>query len=185
MMKALWPHIKLDDSCENPGCRYSERAFFFSTVTQLSTDPTHMLDLQKDDPQHPHTSPSPLPFLRPTPLRWDEEIQLRSHTTEQLFLDMIALFTQNCINISVCLWQLDRHICTSVKQEQLCWVKLCLYWHNVMFQLSLIKQHGYKLHSHKGTRFVHFALWFIDYCMFFDLMLIGEVSRLCFIITQF
>lgn len=145
---------------------------FFSTVIQLSTDPPHMLDLQKDDPEPPTHHHHPY-------LSWDLHLCDRMRRSSWDPTQQNSRPRHDCTmhthlrKLYIYVWQLDRHIClvhvqselkicTSVKKEQLSWVKLCLYWHTVKFQLSLMKQHGYKLYSHQGTIiFVHFALWFI------------------------
>lgn len=162
---------------------------FFSTVTRLSTDPPHMLDLQNNDPTPTHHHHPYLSWdLHPCALRADEEIQLRSHTTQQsLLLRMIALCTHlrrffyfffKCGTLAgtFAMWLNLQYALLQSNKNSSGWVKLCLYWHTVRFQLSLMKQHGYKVYSHKGTIiFIHFALWYIVYCCSLRSMSIGEM----------
>jgi len=62
--------LNLMTAVKEPGM-LTQRARF-STVTDLSTDPPHMLDWQNNDPP-------PSPVLRPTPLRSDEETPNHRH----------------------------------------------------------------------------------------------------------
>lgn len=159
----LCDHMLVDDSCENPGCMYSERALFLhgdstthwpsshATLTgRRALNPTHH--------QHPYLS-SDLQLCDQT--RWCSWDPTQQNS-------MIALCTHTLRTVAfIRMWLLDSlnaKYAPPSKNEQLRWDKLCLYWHTVTFQLSLMKQHGYKLYSHQGTRiFVHFALWFIVY----------------------
>lgn len=89
-MKALWPNVKLDDSYTKhfspqwPDCPLTlNTCYTYRTMTLDAPFP----------PTYPH---HPYLFLRPTPLRSDEEIQLRSHTTQRslnTILRMNALHT--------------------------------------------------------------------------------------------
>lgn len=111
---------------------------FLSTVTRLSADPGHMLELQHDD-LWPPTHVISLTFSETSPpQRSDEGIQLRSHTTQTL--GKIIFFLLKCGILRM--WTLQP---PAVKRQQLGGVELCLYWHTVMFQLSSMKQHVYNI----------------------------------------
>lgn len=145
MMRALWPDVKLDDSSE----KYKKiTQSIFSTVTGLSTDPPHMLDFQNI------TLTLPRPTLchqvrRPSRDPTQHNSHTNRHIRHVLQKHSVSLGLFSCSHT-----------------QQLGWVILYLYWHRVRVQLSLMKQHGEKVYFHKGTRInVHFALWFIVYCV--------------------
>lgn len=119
----------------------------FSTVTRLSTDPCHMLHLQKGDPHTTITLTCPETYI--LAIGWGDPAEIPHNRTVAprhdctLHTKLYILHIHPHIYVCVCVFmgKGQAHVpCTlvSVKQEELWSDRLCLYWHNVWSQLSLI-----------------------------------------------